>query len=333
METKVSIVIPVYNVEPYIERCLRSIAAQTYLHIECILIDDCGTDGSMALVEQFLHNYKGKICFTIISHQQNQGLSAARNTGIRVADSEYIFFMDSDDAITPDCIEILTDLAKKYPEADFIQGNIITGTEELNEGNIDSDVPEFCDNKKQLENIILCKTHRTAWNRLIKRSFITNNSLLFPVGLLMEDHYWTYFVSKQIHAAAFCHRGTYYYYKNKDSIINSPSKVSLIKRYSSYIEISDIIIHDLLQRNDIQPCHSRYVGEAIVFCMINLARLHSLHHWYIFWKYAFHTAYELRTRLTWHRFCLFICMLPPFCYLADIKGWRWRLHQYLIAKI
>ena len=119
---------------------------------------------------------------------------------------------------------------------------IITGTEELNEGNIDSDIPEFCDNKKQLENIILCKTHRTAWNRLIKRSFITNNSLLFPVGLLMEDHYWTYFVSKQIHAVAFCRKGTYYYYKNKDSIINSPSKVSLIKRYSSYIEISDIII-------------------------------------------------------------------------------------------
>lgn len=333
METKVSIVIPVYNVEQYIERCLRSIVAQTYLHIECILIDDCGTDGSMALVEQFLHSYKGKICFTIISHQQNQGLSAARNTGIRVATSEYIYFMDSDDAITPDCIEILIDLAKKYPDADYIQGNIITGTEELNEGNIDSDVPEFCDNKKQLENIILCKTHRTAWNRLIKRSFITNNSLLFPVGLLMEDHYWTYFVSKQIHAAAFCHRGTYYYYKNKDSIINSPSKTSLIKRYSSYIEISDIIINDLLLRKDIQPCHSKYVGEAIVFCMINLVRLHSLRHWLIFWKFAFHTAWRLRKHVTWRRLCLFFDMMPPCCFLTNIKGWHWRVQRYIVNNI
>ena len=174
---KVTIIIPVYNVAPYIIRCLQSVVAQTYYDIECILIDDCGTDNSIQLTEQYINRYNGAIHFTIVRHQQNIGLSAARNTGLKNATGEYIYFMDSDDAITPDCIEILTDLAKKYPDADYIQGNIITGTEELNEGNIDSDVPEFCDNKRQLENIILCKTHRTAWNRLIKRTFLTKNSL------------------------------------------------------------------------------------------------------------------------------------------------------------
>jgi glycosyltransferase involved in cell wall biosynthesis len=330
---KVTIIIPVYNVAPHIIRCLRSVVAQTYHNIECILIDDCGTDNSIQLTEQFINQYNGAIHFTIVRHQQNIGPSAARNTGLKNATGEYIYFMDSDDTITPDCIEILTNLAKKYPDADYIQGNIITGTEVLNEGHIDSDVPEFCDNKRQLENIILCKTHRTAWNKLIKRTFLTKNSLLFPVGLIMEDHYWTYFISKQIHAAVFCHKGTYYYYKNKDSIINSPSKTSLIKRYSSYIIISDIIINDLLLRNDIQPCHSRYIGETIVFSMINLARLHSLHHWCVFWKYAFQTAYKLRTRFTWRRFCLFICMMPPFCFMTSIRGWRWRIRHYIIAKI
>lgn len=333
MQPLVSIIVPIFNVAHYIMRCLQSIDSQTYRPIECILIDDCGTDNSIQLTKQFINQYNGAILFTIVRHQQNKGLSAARNTGLKNSTGEYIYFMDSDDAITPDCIEILTDLAKKYPDADYIQGNIITGTEELNEGNIDSDVPEFCDNKKQLENIILSKTHRTAWNRLIKRSFITNNSLLFPVGLIMEDHYWTYFVSKQIHAAAFCHRGTYYYYKNKDSIINSPSKVSLIKRYSSYIEISDIIIHDLLLRKDIQPCHSRYVGETIVFCMINLARLHSLHHWWKFWKFALHISYQLRDKFTWYRFLLFLCMMPPCCLMSGINAWIWRVRQYILTNI
>lgn len=329
---KVSIIIPVYNVASYISRCLQSVEAQTYQDIECILIDDCGTDHSIKIAEEFIRNHIGKLTFHIIHHQQNQGLSSARNTGIKAATGDYIYFMDSDDAITPQCIEILTDLAKKYPNADYVQGNIVTGPG-LMEGKIDNDVPEYCNNKEFLEEIILNKTHRTAWNRLINRLFITSNNLFFPEGIIMEDHYWTYFVSKKVHAIAICRKETYYYYKNSESIVHSPSKTSLIKRYSSYITVSEAIICDLIQRHDTQPCHSQYVGEAIVFCMRNLAQLHSLHHWFIFWKFAWRTAYILRGRITWRRFCLFNCMMPPLCFLTDIKGWRWRLRQYIIAKL
>ena len=241
--------------------------------------------------------------------------------------------MDSDDAITPDCIETLTNLAEKYPNADYIQGNIVTGTAQLMEGDIDSDVPEFCDEKKLLENIILCKTHRTAWNRLIKRSFLIDNSLFFPVGILMEDHYWTYFVSKYARAVAFTHKRTYYYYNNVGSIVNSSSKALLIKRYSSYITIVDVIILDMLQRHDLQQCHRTYVGEALAFCMINLTRLHSLKHWMFFWKYVCRHAWEIRSKLTWHRLFFFICMLPPLCLMIGFKGWRWRLRQFIAWKL
>lgn len=330
---KVSVIIPIYNVAPYIERCLQSLAAQTYHDIECILIDDCGTDGSMHVAEEFIHNYQGNIQFTVAKHQQNQGLSAARNTGIRTATGEYIYFMDSDDAITPNCIETLVNLSVKYPNADYIQGDLVTGASDLNIGSIDSDVPEYCDEKGLLEENILCKSHRTAWNRLLKVTFILDNDLFFPVGLVMEDHYWTYFVAKKTKAAVFCRKGTYYYYKNSESIINSTSKTSLIKRYSSYISVSETIIKDLLLRHDILPCHSRYVGEGIVFCMINLVRLHSLRHWNIFWQFAFRTAWRLRRHVTWRRLCLFIAMIPPCCFLTYINGWRWRLRQYIIAKI
>lgn len=333
MEPQISIIIPIYNVAPYINRCLQSIGAQSYQRIECILIDDCSTDNSMQIAEQYISNYNGNIVFNIIHHQQNNGLSAARNTGLNASTCDYVYFIDSDDAISPNCIELLISLAHKYPNADYIQGNLITEAEDLNVGHIDLDVPEFCDNKRQLETIILCKTHRTAWNRLIKRSFLLNNSLLFPVGIVMEDHYWTYYVSKYANAVVFCHQGTYYYYKNNNGIVNSPSKVSLINRYFSYMTILEVIVNDLIKRNDIQACHRKYVGETIVFCMTNLSRLQSLKHWSKFWLLSLNLAIKLWKRITWRRLFLFFCMMPPLCFMTGITGWRWRLREYIIDKL
>ena len=94
---KVSIIIPIYNVAPYIKRCLQSVADQTYKDIECILIDDCGSDNSINLAKEFIYDYKGNILFTILHHEENKGLSAARNTGLRYAKGEYVYFLDSDD--------------------------------------------------------------------------------------------------------------------------------------------------------------------------------------------------------------------------------------------
>lgn len=333
MQTLVSVIIPIYNAERYIIRCLQSVTAQTYKDFECILIDDCGTDGSMRLAEQFIHQYAGSIHFSIIHHQQNQGISVARNTGIKTATSKYIYFIDSDDAITPDCIEILVHLAQKYPEADYIQGDTVKNMETLNIGTIDKEAPEYCTEKKLLEKIILDKTHRTSWNKLIKQSFLTNNSLYFPVGILMEDHYWTYYVSKKVHAVAFSQKETYYYYRNKDSLINSPLKSSYIIRYSSYIKLVDVIIHDMLQRDDLQQYHRKFIGEALVSCMRNLAHLNSLSHWWKFWKFAFHISYQLRDKFTWYRFLLFLCMMPPCCLMSGMNAWSWRVRQYILTNI
>lgn len=333
METNVSIVIPIYNVEPHIIRCLRSIVNQTYHHIECILIDDCSTDESMIFVEKFIKDYSGEIRFRILRHKHNCGLSAARNTGMKAANGDYIYFMDSDDAITPDCIETLLNIANKYPDADYVQGNTVTGSEQLMEGDIDPDVPEYVNDRLQLENIILCKTHRTAWNRLLKRSFLLSHKLFFPVGLVMEDHYWTYFIAKCAHAVAFAHKGTYYYYNNAGSIVNARSSQHYIRNYSSYITIIDAITNDLRQRDDVQRCHRQYIGEAVVFCMINLARLRSLHHWWVFWRFTCRLAYRLRARITWHRILFFICTMPPCCIMSDIQGWRWRIRKYLILNL
>lgn len=89
-EMKVSIIIPVYNVAPYVEECIQSVLRQDYKNLEIIIIDDCGTDNSMELVEELVKNSSRDI--VILKHDYNKGLSAARNTGIRRATGDYIFF-------------------------------------------------------------------------------------------------------------------------------------------------------------------------------------------------------------------------------------------------
>ena len=109
----VSIIIPIYNVAPYVEQCLQSVMHQTMTAgVECILVDDCGQDNSMELVEQMLAREGYSVCsdgtlisnhspltFQILHHEHNRGLSAARNTGIEAARGEYLYFLDSDDWI------------------------------------------------------------------------------------------------------------------------------------------------------------------------------------------------------------------------------------------
>ena len=104
---KVSIIVPVYNVEKYINRCFESIINQRYTNIECIFVDDCSPDNCFEILNQRIAEYSGEIEFRIIRHIQNKGLSEARNSGTYQSSGEYVYYLDSDDEITQDCIQIL----------------------------------------------------------------------------------------------------------------------------------------------------------------------------------------------------------------------------------
>ncbi len=93
--------------------------------MECILVDDATPDNSMATVRECLKGYNGGIEFRFVGHKENRGLSAARNTGARNASGDYLYFLDSDDAITPDCIETLAGIAEAHPAVDVVQGNLV----------------------------------------------------------------------------------------------------------------------------------------------------------------------------------------------------------------
>ena len=103
----ISIIIPIYKVEPYIVRCIDSVLNQTYRELEVILVDDCSPDKSMTMARDYIEqsSLSKDLQFIYLRHEKNKGLSAARNTGINSATGKYVFFLDSDDEITPDCLE------------------------------------------------------------------------------------------------------------------------------------------------------------------------------------------------------------------------------------
>ena len=167
----VSIIIPTYNVEAYIRECLESVAAQTYEgNIECIIVDDCGTDNSIAVAEQFITEYKGCIDFRILHREKNGGLSAARNSGTDAATGDYIFYLDSDDLLFPNSIADLMAIAERYPHADIVQGKMVStnGVEAQYKKQQSS---EIITKKTELLKLLLIPGENSvsSWNRLYRR--------------------------------------------------------------------------------------------------------------------------------------------------------------------
>ena len=242
---KISIIIPIYNVEPYIEECLQSVASQTMTEgVECILVDDCGTDKSMEIVESFVNSYEGNIKFSIIHHEKNSGLSAARNSGIRVAKGEYVYFLDSDDTITADCLELMYSFIQKYGNLDLVQGSFYE-TEEEKKKTSKYNFSEHSNNKKQIKYFLLTYAGDLipAQSRLIRRELIIKYNLFFKCGIIHEDNYWTFFLSKHINHMCFCSCKTYYHRYNSESITK---KTNTLKEINAY----NVIIKELCKHID-----------------------------------------------------------------------------------
>lgn len=218
---KISIIVPVYNVEQYIKECFDSIAAQTYKgEIECIFVDDCGQDDSVAVLEKLIAEYNGPIQFCIVHHEHNKGLSGARNTGIRKASGDYLYFLDSDDSITSDCIEKLTTLAEKYPGVEIVQGSAKSNSDWLMlKWNL---TPEYSESFKWIRTTMLKRyvLPMTAWNKLVRRDFVLEHELYFAEGMIHEDEVWNFMLSKYVHRIAFCFDATYNYRVNDEGIMH-----------------------------------------------------------------------------------------------------------------
>lgn len=239
----VSVIIPVYNVSAYIERCIHSVMNQTYTNLECILVDDCGTDDSVAKCERMIDEYEGPIRFKVLHHEKNRGLSAARNTGTDAAIGDYILYVDSDDEITHDCIEKLMAPVLIDGSIEMVMGNAewIYETPTLQSPQVPKHGGEELRDNTAIRHCFFDRKciEKAAWNKLISRDFIRNHGLSFKEGVLWEDAVWMFYVMKHLSHLFLIKDVTYLYTKRLGSITASTDiDVERYHRGIIYHEIS-----------------------------------------------------------------------------------------------
>jgi glycosyltransferase involved in cell wall biosynthesis len=235
----VSIVIPVYAVSAYIERCINSVMRQTYDCIECLLVDDATPDDSITKCEQLIEEYQGPISFVILHHGHNRGLSASRNTGTKAATGDYIFFLDSDDELKPDCIEKMVKPLRSDPSIEMVLGNHEVYTQSHSEAPTkqrQTHLPQGDYNSKEKVWMIYKKGgcfDGHAWNKLIKRDFLHQHQLYFKEGVMWEDMIWSFITVQYLSHLYIIPDTTLLYYIRPESIMTGTSG----KERANHLEI------------------------------------------------------------------------------------------------
>lgn len=194
----ISVIIPLYNTEKYIGECLDSLLAQTFKNFEVIVVDDCSTDSSCAIVESYLEKFGGRL--TLSHMKKNSGNAALpRNKGLLLSCGEYVYFIDSDDWVTSTALEELYALAKKY-DADVLYGEKHFETDEKGKnirlisrqpGKL-VEQPTF--DSEELEDRVKILLQRDIfgppWNELVCRKVLVENEIIFPEVRPGDDHIW-----------------------------------------------------------------------------------------------------------------------------------------------
>lgn len=192
MSPKVSIIIPVYNVEKYLERCINSVSNQSYTDIEIILVDDGSTDNSGMICE--LHAKKDSRIKVI--HKKNGGLSDARNAGVAIASGQWISFIDSDDWIEEYFLENLVKEAEKN-QCEIVGCSYRKVFEDSEYYSVDNRYNlRIYENDEIMSNLIDNKIQQVVWNKLYKRSLL--EGIFFEKGKYHEDEFWSYQVLAKV---------------------------------------------------------------------------------------------------------------------------------------
>ncbi|MEA2281704.1 MAG: CDP-glycerol glycerophosphotransferase [Solirubrobacteraceae bacterium] len=181
---RISVVVPIFNVERYLAACLESAAAQTVSDLEIVMVDDGSTDGSSAIAREFA---AADVRFKLLT-QPNGGLSKARNTGIDAASGEYLAFLDSDDVLPPNAYELLL-AALGESGSDFASGNVhrLTSWGATSQSKFLAETFARTQLKTHVTRFRPLLADRTAWNKLFRRSFWDEHGFRFPEGVVHED--------------------------------------------------------------------------------------------------------------------------------------------------
>ena len=247
--TKVSIIVPAYNVEDYIQKCLESLVNQTLQDIEIIVVNDGSTDQTKSRIEKFMLAYPEKIKYL---EKTNGGLSDARNYGLPSANGKYIGFVDSDDYVEPTMFEEMYNKAEEE-NIDMVECDFIW--EYPNKKRVDTG--KIYEGKK--EAFVYARV--VAWNKLIKRETLEKANIKFPKGLRYEDTEFFYKLLPSLEKISFIKKPLVHYIQRSNSIANTQNE-----RVKEIFEIWDNIFkfykeNNLFEeyKNEIEYTYSRFL--------------------------------------------------------------------------
>ncbi|MDR0733921.1 MAG: glycosyltransferase [Dysgonamonadaceae bacterium] len=269
----ITLSMPVYNVEKYVERALLSALNQTYENMEFIIADDRGTDKSMEIIRRIVAGHPREKQVRIIEHERNIGPGAGRNTAIENAQGKYLYFMDSDDAISPDCIARLS--AKMQEEnVDFVTGS---RRRLMQSGEIIEDlicnVPNMkghLDVARQFFEKRNKALHVASWNRLYRLSFLRDNRILSNPTHLNEDTAFSFQVFLNAFSCSFVPEITYFYYDTPDSIVKMQKKNLPPRLGLNYAEMCSFY------REYVQKYRKENIYESVLQWIVNNEYFYSI---------------------------------------------------------
>ena len=254
MQPLVTVSIPVFKCEDFLEKCLLSVLNQSYQNLEVTLINDQTPDHSVQIAEEFIRKYNLKN-WKIYHLEENSGLSVVRNKGIDTAQGKYIFFLDSDDTITPDCIEQMVDLAEKN------EVQMVVGAVEAVKLPKEERAPIFPilekrdviknNNSEILKSYVEGMYPESSWNKLIRLDFLKENQLYFTKGLYAQDALQSFQTALKLESIAFLRKKTYDYYLHQKSVIHNRGK----RHFDNWFTIAQHIDQALKQeKNETRKC-------------------------------------------------------------------------------
>lgn len=247
---KVSVIVPVYNMEKYLSRCLTSLINQTIDDLEIIVVNDGSTDKSDEIIKEY-KKANNNIRYVT---KENGGLSSARNFGLLYATGEYIAFLDSDDYVDRNMYKKMYEKAKEH-NSDYVECDFLWQYDDHQK--IDTGIRYT--NKKEM----FVTARVVAWNKLIKREIILENKLQFPVGLYYEDVEFFYKLLPHINSFDFVEEPLVYYVQRETSIVNKQDS-----RTKQIFKILDNVI-DYYKANGIYDEYQKeieYTCARILLC-------------------------------------------------------------------
>ena len=286
---KVSVIVPIYGVEKYIERCARSLFEQTLSDIEFIFIDDCTQDNSMKILSAIIDIYRPRFAgmgWTVRTERMltNSGLAAVRKYGIQLAKGEFLIHCDSDDWVDKSFCEKLYNRAIE-DKADIVMCDYFTddgyGTRKY------VSAAKGVKNKQDFfRNVLLQRIGASVWNKLIRRELILPENLLYARANMGEDYVLTIQYAYYAKHIAEINEPLYYYFNNTDSITKSMSEEKIYYRFLQSVKNMEVVL-EFMGREGLCREYESELDRMKLYKRNNLLPIISKRKYYEQWRNTF----------------------------------------------